>query len=111
MDNKLLWGTLEMLILRVVADAPTYGYRITQTVLADSNGQFDIKEGSLYPALHRMERRGELKSYWVEQEGERRRKYYKITAAGTKALRAREKDWTKFVGAVQGVLGAERALA
>lgn len=109
MDQKLLWGTLEMLILRVVSEAPTYGYRITQTVLSESGGQFDIKEGSLYPALHRLERRGELKSYWVEAEGERRRKYYKITAAGAKALATREKDWSTFVGAVQGVLGAERA--
>ena len=76
MDSRLLWGTVEMLILEVVAQAPTYGYEIAQTVGEHSRGYFDLKEGSLYPALHRLEQQKLLTSFWDEVEG-RRRKYYK----------------------------------
>ncbi|MEZ6049865.1 MAG: helix-turn-helix transcriptional regulator [Planctomycetaceae bacterium] len=86
MDTKLLNGTLEMMMLEVLSQGPSYGYEIVQTVLSRSGGQFELKEGSLYPALHRLERQQLLSSYWTEHEG-RRRKYYKLSAAGRKAPR------------------------
>ena len=77
MDSRLLWGIVEMLILEVLSDSPSYGYDIVQQVTGRSSGYFELKEGSLYPALHRLERQRLLSSYWTEAEG-RRRKYYRI---------------------------------
>ena len=82
MDSRMLSGTLDMMALQVVSRSPTYGYQIAQAVMEKSKGYFEIKEGSLYPALHRLERQKLLASYWVETEESRRRKYYKITGAG-----------------------------
>jgi transcriptional regulator len=110
MDTRLLTGAVEMLILDVVSHGPSYGYEITQTVLSRSAGEFELKEGSLYPALHRLERQKLLDSYWTEADG-RRRKYYKLTTAGRKALAARRDEWRAFSGAVNGVLGLERTAA
>lgn len=107
MDTRLLTGAVEMLILEVVSHGPSYGYEITQTVLSRSAGHFELKEGSLYPALHRLERQKLLDSYWTEADG-RRRKYYKLTTAGRKALAARRAEWRAFATAVNGVLGMER---
>jgi transcriptional regulator len=104
MDPRLLTGTLDLLILEVCGDGPTYGYEITQTVLGRSDGRFELKEGSLYPALHRLERQTLLEASWSEHGG-RRRKYYRLTAAGRKALQARRNEWLAFSGAVNGVLG------
>ena len=106
MDRNLLAGTLDLLILEVVAEAPksrSYGYEITQSVLHQSDGEITLSEGSLYPALHRMERAKWLKAEWV-QAGGRRRKYYKLTAAGGKALLAKRQSWAGFVKAVGGVI-------
>jgi len=110
MDTKLLSGTVEMLILEVVSQGPSYGYEITQTVLARSGGLFELKEGSLYPALHRIERQKLLESYWTEHDG-RRRKYYRLTTAGRKALAARRQEWMNFSTGVNGVLGLEMGMA
>ncbi len=106
MDPKLLSGTLEMLILEVISQGATYGYEITQKVLSRSDGQFELKEGSLYPALHRLERDKYLASYWTEQDG-RRRKYYKVTAAGRRQLARRREEWQVFTIGINGVLGLE----
>jgi PadR family transcriptional regulator, regulatory protein PadR len=106
MDSRLLWGTVEMLILEVVSHGPTYGYEISQTVCGRSQGYFELKEGSLYPALHRLERQKLLASFWREIDG-RRRKYYKLTANGQAALAARKQEWLAFSTGVQGILGAE----
>jgi DNA-binding PadR family transcriptional regulator len=95
---------LDVLILDVVSRAPTYGYQVTQTVRLESRGHFDLKEGSLYPALHRLERQKLLSSYWVEADG-RRRKFYRLTPAGQDALQARRAEWSRFSQAVNGVLG------
>ena len=109
MDTKLLNGTLEMMMLEVLSQGPSYGYEIVQTVLSRSGGQFELKEGSLYPALHRLERQQLLSSYWTEHEG-RRRKYYKLSAAGRKALAARRSEWQAFSQGVNGVLGLDYGL-
>src|SRR5687767_480618 len=95
MDTSFLNGTVELLLMAVIAERPSYGYEITQSVLSRSGGRFDLKEGSLYPALHRLEREKLLESYWTEHEG-RRRKYYRLTAAGRKTMAARRTEWTSF---------------
>lgn len=110
MDSRLLSGTVEMLILEVISRGPSYGYEIVQKVNSRSEGYFALKEGSLYPALHRIERQKLLSSFWQEADG-RRRKYYKITAAGRKALKERRKDWAVFANSVNGVLGVKYGTA
>ena len=110
MDLKLLNGTIEMLMLEVLSHGPSYGYEIVNTVLSRSGGRFALKEGSLYPALHRLERQKLLESYWSEFDG-RRRKYYRLTRAGGDLLAARRDDWRMFAQGVYGVLGLERGLA
>jgi PadR family transcriptional regulator, regulatory protein PadR len=106
MDSKLLSGAVDLLILHVLHAEPTYGYAITQDVLQRSKGYFELKEGSLYPALHRMERSGLLEAFWETKDSGRRRKYYRITADGEKALEAKRSEWDKFTAGVTGVLGA-----
>ena len=105
MDPRLFAGTLDLLILEVVSRGPSYGYEISQQVLDRSGGEFELKEGSLYPALHKLERSKMLATYWVEAESGRRRKYYKLTAPGAKELARKRAEWTTFTGAVRGVLG------
>jgi PadR family transcriptional regulator, regulatory protein PadR len=104
MDSRLLWGVVEMLLLEVISHGPTYGYEIAQSAMSESNGYFDLKEGSLYPALHRLEQQKYLVSVWREVEG-RRRKYYQLSAAGRKALDTKKADWRAFAQGVEGVLG------
>ena len=89
MDSKFLGSAVEMLILEVAAQGQTYGYEMAQTVAVRSNGLFELKEGSLYPALHRLERQKLLRSFWREADG-RRRKYYELTEAGRVELAAQE---------------------
>ena len=109
MDPKLLAGTLDLMIMDLLAEGPSYGYEISQTVLDRSRGYFDLKEGSLYPALHRLERQAWLESYWTEQDG-RRRKYYRITPVGRTALKEKLVEWKAFASGVNGVLGMELGL-
>lgn len=108
MDSRLLWGTVEMLVMEVLGRGTGYGYQIVQDVLSRSGGYFELKEGSLYPALHRMEREGLLEARWGESPEGRRRKYYKLTAAGRRASAARRVEWEKFEAGVRGVLGGAR---
>ncbi len=110
MDSKLLTGAVEMLVLEVISEGPTYGYQIVQTVLGRSRGYFELKEGSLYPALHRLERQKLLSSSWREADG-RRRKYYRLTSTGNRTLEARKREWQAFAAGVNGVLGGADGLA
>jgi len=110
MDSRLLTGAVEMLILEVISHGPSYGYEIAQTVTSESNGYFDLKEGSLYPALHRLEQQKYLAAFWQEVDG-RRRKYYKLSAAGHKVLEAKKSAWKAFARGVDGVLGAQLGTA
>jgi PadR family transcriptional regulator PadR len=107
MDSHFPGSAVEMLILEVIAHGPTYGYQITQTVAERSQGYFELKEGSLYPALHRMERQKLLRASWSEGDG-RRRKYYELTDAGRADLAARKRSWQSFAAGVSGVLGTSR---
>jgi len=107
MDSQFLGSAVEMLILEVAGQGATYGYELAQTVGERSNGYFELKEGSLYPALHRLERQKLLRSFWKEADG-RRRKYYELTQAGRTELAARKRSWQSFTAGVNGVLGTSR---
>jgi PadR family transcriptional regulator, regulatory protein PadR len=107
MDSQFLRSAVEMLILEVAGEGATYGYALAQTVGERSGGYFELKEGSLYPALHRLERQKLLRSYWRLADG-RRRKYYELTPAGRTELAARKRSWLSFTAGVNGVLGTSR---
>jgi DNA-binding PadR family transcriptional regulator len=81
-----------------------YGYQICKAVNVRTEGYFDLREGSLYPALHKLERDGLLKSYWEKTDAGRRRKYYEITENGKAELSRRREEWTRFSAAVERVL-------
>jgi DNA-binding PadR family transcriptional regulator len=104
MESQFLGSAVEMMILEVVARGPSYGYEITQTVAERSDGYFELKEGSLYPALHRLERQKLMRAFWREADG-RSRKYYELTDAGRAELAARKRSWRSFAAGVNGVLG------
>lgn len=103
-DPDLVRGTLETILLETICRRPMYGYQICKTLNAQTDGYFDLREGSLYPALHRLERDGLLKSYWEKTDAGRRRKYYRITDAGAAALVKKRQQWRAFAGAVERVL-------
>ena len=107
MDSKFLSGSVEMLILQIAHGGPTYGYEIAQQAMRRSDGYFNLKEGSLYPALHRMERRGLLEAFWEDKDAGRRRKFYRITTEGAKSLEQERAEWERFVAGVNGVLGVQ----
>jgi transcriptional regulator len=99
-----LHGTLETLILRAVARGPSHGYGIARW-LEDSTGDvLRIEDGSLYPALYRLEQRGWVEAEWGISEGGRRAKFYRLTAAGRKRLAASTEEWARFANAVSKVL-------
>ena len=102
--NELLHGTLETLILKTVAQGPRHGYAIARWLEDATQEALQIEDGSLYPALYRMEQRGWIAAEWGTSELGRKAKFYKITAAGKKRLAASTEEWAKFARAVSGVL-------
>lgn len=102
----LLQGTLDLLILKTLSQGSLHGYAIARKIQETSGDALLIKEGSLYPALHRMERRGWIRSEWGASENNRRARYYRLTAAARRQLAAEESSWTEFSRAVTKVLHA-----
>jgi len=100
---EALKGHLDSLILAVVADAPSHGYAIIEELKGRSGGVFTLPEGTVYPALHRLERSGLLESEW-SPEGGRKRRIYRLTRRGRKQLEAKKNDWHEFAQAVEAVL-------
>ena len=101
---ELLQGTLDMLILRTLQWGPRHGHGIGQTIRAQSDQLLQVETGSLYPALHRLEKHGWLKSEWGVSEAKQRAKYYRLTAAG-KAQLLREQDrWSQLVHAIGRIM-------
>jgi transcriptional regulator len=101
---ELLQGTLDMLILRTLQWGPQHGHGIGQTIRTQSDGLLRVETGSLYPALHRLEKRGWLKSEWDVSEANQRAKYYRLTPAG-KAQLSREQDrWSQLVNAIGRIM-------
>jgi PadR family transcriptional regulator len=104
MKNDALNGQLDPMILATIAGEPAHGYAILQQLKARSGGAFDLAEGTIYPALHRLERDGLLSSTW-SNEGGRRRRVYQVTRAGRSALAVRRREWGNFATAVEAVFG------
>jgi PadR family transcriptional regulator, regulatory protein PadR len=102
--SEFLKGTLDMLILKVVALGPIHGYAIAQRMRQISRDFFLLQQGSLYPALHRLEDRGWLKAEWKATETGRDAKYYALTPKGRKRLEAEVKDWEQLTDAVALIL-------
>lgn len=97
-------GTLDLLILKTVALEPLHGWGISERLQQISSNVVQVQQGSLYPALHRLERRGWLRPKWAATENNRRAKYYELTAAGRKQLAVEAQSWRKLAGAVASVL-------
>jgi transcriptional regulator len=105
---NFMQGTLDVLILRALADRPRHGYDVVEWIRAATDGVLDIDDGALYMCLHRMEHRGWLDPAWRTSPKGRRARYYALTAAGRRQLRAGERDWTRFAQAVSRVFAAKR---
>ena len=101
---ELLQGTLDLIILKTLQRGPQHGYGISQTIKAGSDQIFVIETGSLYPALHRLEKQGLVKSEWDVSDNKQRAKYYRLTPAGRKRLSHEQGRWTKFVTAMTGIM-------
>lgn len=97
-------GTLDLLILRTLALGPQHGWAISERVQQVSSDVLQIQQGSLYPALHRLERRGWIKSKWGTSENNRKAKYYQLTAAGKKQVEVETDTWRKLTTAVSQIL-------
>ena len=94
-------GTLDMLILQILSLEPAHGYGIAQRLEQISKSIVQVNQGSLYPALHRLEQRGWLKADWKESETGREAKFYSLTRSGRKQLRSEKDSWSRLTGAVQ----------
>jgi PadR family transcriptional regulator, regulatory protein PadR len=105
MRAERLKGNLELLLLATIAAEPAHGYRIVELLRERSAGAFDLAEGTVYPALYRLERAGLLASRWSKAEG-RRRRTYRLTRRGQAALSAERREWDLFVRAVGRVAAA-----
>jgi|SRR5579864_8631041 PadR family transcriptional regulator, regulatory protein PadR len=102
--SDLLQNTLDLLILKVVALEPTHGYAIAQRILQMSNEALQIQQGSLYPALYRLEERGLLQAQWRESENGRMAKFYSLTRKGARQLETERENWQRTVAAISQVL-------
>jgi len=102
--SDLLQGTLDMLVLKIVALEPAHGYGIAQRMQQISREVLQVQQGSLYPALHRLEKRGWLKADWRASETGREAKFYTLTRAGRKQLDAEAANWCRLAGAVELIM-------
>jgi PadR family transcriptional regulator len=104
----LLQGTLDLLILKVVALGPVHGYGISQRIQQISDAVLQVQQGSLYPALHRLEKRGWLEADWGESDKGRQAKFYRLSSTGRKQLAAEEETWNRLSRAVALILETAR---
>ena len=102
-DKEIKRGSTEMLMLALVEDRPRHGYEIAKLIEERSDGVLQFHVASLYPLLYRLEKRGLIKGTWVEKAGERRRRFYKLTAAGRKVLEEQRQTWADFFTALDRV--------
>ncbi|MBM2823484.1 MAG: transcriptional regulator, PadR-like family [Thermoleophilia bacterium] len=104
MRTDLLKGHLDLVLLSCLREGPAHGYLISQRLRERSRGEFDLLEGTLYPALHRLEASDAVSSKWSSESG-RRRRIYQLTRKGSEALASRENEWRQFASTVNLVLG------
>src|SRR4051812_38479709 len=103
-SNEPLRGTIDLLVLRTLALAPMHGWGITQRIQQVSDGVLEVNQGSLYPALQRLEQKEWIDSEWRATDNNRRAKYYKLTAKGRRALSTETDSWRRYVTAVEDIL-------
>jgi transcriptional regulator len=96
-------GSAELLILALLAERPRHGYELARLIEARSRGAISFHVASLYPLLYRLERRGRIDGRWVEKDGQRRRRYYRLTADGRRVLAQKRSVWLQFVRALDGI--------
>jgi transcriptional regulator len=104
--TDLVQGTLDLLILKTLSLQPMNGWAIAKRIVQISNNALQVQQGSLYPALHRLETQGWLKAEWRDSENKRRAKFYSLTAAGKKQLKAELENWQRLSGAIGLVIEA-----
>ena len=107
LDRELKKGSAELLILSLVESRARHGYEIGKLIEERSGGALRFHVASLYPLLYRLEKRGWVQGRWVEKAGQRRRRYYRLTAQGSKILAAQKRGWETFVEAIQRITGPE----
>ncbi len=103
---ELLQGTLDMLILQTLQWGPLHGYAISQMIARRSSDVLQVETGSLYPALHRLEKQGWVTSQWKQSESNQRAKFYRLTAAGKRQLTTEHARWGQIVDAIAGIMNA-----
>jgi len=106
-QGGLVPGTLDLLILKALTRGPAHGYAVAEFIEEHSDDVLQVEEGALYPALHRLELRGLLRSEWGRSDNNRRAKFYRLSAAGAKRLREETESWDRISAAVTQVLAAE----
>jgi transcriptional regulator len=104
-SSEVLRGTLDLLILKTLTLQPMHGWGISQRIQQISRGVLEVNQGSLYPALQRLELKGWIDSEWLTTENKRRARYYRLTAAGRRAVSAETDGWRRYVTAVERILG------
>lgn len=108
-DEALKKGTAELLVMAQLEGQPRHGYDIAQQIAARAAGGVSFQPASLYPVLYRLERRGLIAGRWVEQAGQRRRRFYRLTPEGRRVLKQQRKSWSAFMQAVQQAAGLDYA--
>ena len=106
---ELLQGTLDLLILQTLSWGEMHGYGIAQAIRAGSGDALQVETGSLYPALHRLEKQGWIRAKWKTSENKQKAKYYQLTAAGRRQLAGEVSRWNRLSAAIAGLLGGEPA--
>ena len=109
LDRELKKGSAELLILSLVEHEPRHGYELSKLIDSRSNGAIRFHVASLYPLLYRLEKRGWIDGRWVEKAGQRRRRYYRLTAEGRRVLAAQRRNWRQFVEAIARITGVQHA--
>lgn len=104
-SRDLIKGNMSLIVLASLIEGEKYGYEITKSIYNMTNGTIQLKEGSLYPALHKLEKQGLLEGYWILQEpGKPDRKYYRITEEGLKAVREEKENWKSYMDIMRRVI-------
>jgi PadR family transcriptional regulator, regulatory protein PadR len=105
MEGEMLKGHLDMIVLAALSTGPAHGYAVIQEIHRRSGGAFELPEGTIYPALHRLEQAGLLSSHWTKAETGRQRRVYALTKRGSRALADERVIWRRFADAIGGLLG------
>ncbi|HZI40965.1 MAG TPA: PadR family transcriptional regulator [Gemmatimonadaceae bacterium] len=108
-DREMKKGSAELLILALVETQPRHGYELCKLIESRSRGVLTFHAASLYPLLYRLEKRGLIGGRWVEKAGQRRRRYYRLTAEGKHVLAAQRRTWKEFMAAITRIAGVQHA--